>query len=279
MPRLPMKFQNTETCKKDYLFKVTNELACGYGKKVVLRLNDLEIPRNKFVFVLGISGSGKSTMIELLGLMRNSLISGSFNFKPSKNEDSYIIDQSFLSSKNDRLANIRKSFFSFIFQENYLVNEYTFKENAEITSLIKGQIENETLIQYIEDLKLSNKINTSISRASVGQRQRVALIQALLPAYEVLFCDEPTGNLDPFMANKVMTKLQNAVSYMGKSLIMVSHSISNAREYADIIYILTPVKDGDNIVFQPKKIFEKGDPDPEQEIMVHFKKSYETIDK
>jgi putative ABC transport system ATP-binding protein len=120
------------------LFIIKN-LACAYKNgNDVLRINDLVIPRNRFVVLVGKSGSGKSTFLETLGLMNKTITSGDVLFFPSNDGHSVSLKQQWESSNKNKIASIRRKYFSFIFQNTNLMQNFTAHENACLSQMILG---------------------------------------------------------------------------------------------------------------------------------------------
>ncbi len=227
---------------KKTIFRIQN-LACSYSlnaKDSVLRVKDLEIERGELIFLLGASGSGKSTLLETLGLMNNTLAEGSIQFISPENEVIKYEDI-WYSNHVAALSEMRKKHFSFIFQNTNLMENFTAYENICLSPMIQQGIpQNEAL----EDATtLMEKVNLPLQQVgyetlsvnlSGGQRQRVAFVRALVSKYAVLFCDEPTGNLDERNANELMLILRDAISDQS-SVIVVSHDINLALRHATTI--------------------------------------------
>ena len=228
------------------LFEI-KKLKCAYNsERVVLEIDELIIPKGKIVFIVGVSGVGKSTILETLGMMNNTIQPSTdtvFNFYPDEIKPA--IPLSTLWTKNDKaLSAFRNNFYSFIFQNTNLMNNLTAYENVYITSLIQGLSLSQALPhtkQVLEDIQLEEITpDSKINELSGGQRQRLAFARAISPQFTVLFGDEPTGNLDFNNAENLMELLRNKFKNvaMNKSAIIVSHDMNLALKFADqIIYI------------------------------------------
>jgi len=229
------------------LFHIKN-LKCAYNdqKKVVLNIKELIIPRGQIVFILGSSGSGKSTLLETLGLMNNTFQSGDIRFFSNPESNSDFVDFSKIWSEgNERLNQIRKANFSFIFQQTNLMENFTAYENVCMSEMIKeGNRLDETLSQA---KNLMNRVGLTENEVKIdkmsmflsgGQRQRLSFVRALSNKANVLFCDEPTGNLDETNANELFQVIREEAN-KGRSAIIVSHDINLALKHADQIIVLT----------------------------------------
>lgn len=230
------------------LFDIQN-LRCSYDKnyregesKVVLEINRLAIPRGKKIFIVGESGIGKSTILETLGMMNNTIVPGDdtrFRFSSTDNED---IDLASLwSSKSERkLSDFRLRNYSFIFQSTNLMRNFTAFENVAFTRMLQGyprfQCFQRTRLA-LDSLGLDHVSEDRLAHElSGGQQQRLAFARAILPDFTVLFGDEPTGNLDSENAVRVMQILTDKLDELGgASAIIVSHDMHLSITFADVI--------------------------------------------
>ncbi|NDP22169.1 MAG: ATP-binding cassette domain-containing protein [Paludibacter sp.] len=260
----------------NYIFDIKN-LKCAYQTdKVVLDVKQLQIPFGKIVFVVGESGIGKSTILETLGLMNNTIISEPdtlLNYRATPvSEDVNILD--LWGEKGDkRLSRFRLNNFSFIFQQTNLMRNFTAYENIAITRMLQGKSRGESITRTKEALtalglsQIDHK--REVFELSGGQQQRLAFARAIVPDFSVLFGDEPTGNLDPVTAEKVMTILKNQLkdeksNHRDATAIIVSHSIDLAIEFGDLIVKIHSVPRENNPdryygVIDEKSIYDKRD--------------------
>lgn len=216
-------------------------------------MKQLNIPAGKLVFVIGKSGIGKSTFIESLGLMNNTILDKpnthiGFHYAAKKSID--------LSAAwklhNDALSDLRKQYFSFVFQNTNLMPNFTAGENMMTSLLIQGkpvEMAKPIVLEVMRRLSLTEDIfDRKTTELSGGQRQRLAFVRAVISDFVVLFGDEPTGNLDEKTAADLMTVLKNLVQEEGKTAIIVSHDLKLAQNFADVIIPLTPVFDKNGIM-------------------------------
>ena len=232
------------------MYKLKN-IDCKYltSKRAVLEIEELEINKNEVVFFVGPSGVGKSTILETLGLMNDTIDKESKRFSESKFNfciDGTTIDMKHIwEEKESTLSDIRNDFFSFIFQENNLFQSLSGMQNAIASSLIKGKSSVDAYNDAIQvrdeilsDINLDEKTQDfSINGISGGQKQRLSFIRAIITKYNVLFADEPTGNLDWLNAEILMKDLIKNMNE-NSSAIIVSHDIDLALQFADkIVYL------------------------------------------
>jgi ABC-type lipoprotein export system ATPase subunit len=230
-----------------YLFNIEN-LRCSYEKpyiegasRVVLEIRRLQIDRGKKVFIVGESGIGKSTILETLGMMNNTIVPDSSTCFLFQEADGRQIDLCALWHKSDgALSRFRLHNYSFIFQSTNLMRNFTAFENVAYTRMLQGYSQEECFDrtrQVLDDLGLE-RINEQrmTQELSGGQQQRLAFARAILPDFTVLFGDEPTGNLDSENAERVMCIIRDKLnSQQDASAVIVSHDMHLATNFADII--------------------------------------------
>lgn len=239
---------NEKLNKMDKLFEI-NDLRCSYDRnyregvsKVVLEIRNLVLPKGKKIFIVGESGIGKSTILEVLGLMNNTIVpKGSTRFLFYDNEATQV-DLMDLWEKNndDELSEFRLKHFNFIFQSTNLMRNFTAYENIALTRMLQGYSQTDSFAKASEvlaDLGLSHISEDRMAQElSGGQQQRLAFARAILPDFTVLFGDEPTGNLDSDNAVKAMELLSGKLNELeGSSAIIVSHDMHLAVSFADMI--------------------------------------------
>ncbi|MBI2990364.1 MAG: ABC transporter ATP-binding protein [Candidatus Magasanikbacteria bacterium] len=191
----------------------------------------LKIERGEFVAIMGPSGSGKSTLMHIL------------SFLDSPSAGSYFFDgQDAGGFDTDRLAEMRNRRVGFVFQSFNLLPRTTVRENIELPLLYssKNKKEYKDLVdKAIESVALSHRGQHLSNQLSGGERQRVAIARALVNDPDVIFADEPTGNLDSKSGTQIMSILQG-LNKKGHSIIMVTHELDTARHAKRIVHL----KDG-----------------------------------
>jgi ABC-type lipoprotein export system ATPase subunit len=225
------------------------DLACAYKNgNEVLTIRELVIPRNRFIVLVGMSGSGKSTFLETLGLMNNTIKRGDVLFYPTNNaEQPLSLKQHWEPSHKKEIARLRREYFSFIFQNTNLMQNFTAHENACLSQMILGVSVNEAMKNVKETMATMGLANVpetrNASELSGGQKQRLAFVRAITPDFTVLFGDEPTGNLDEFNSDELMRKLQQNIAEFNRTAIIVSHNIALSVKYADLLIVLKKKED------------------------------------
>lgn len=221
--------------KKDYIDEgeVTSAL-----RGVTFTIN-----KGDFVSIMGPSGSGKSTLVQILSFLDRST-GGSYTFLGKKIEDLSDVE----------LAHIRNKSIGFVFQSFNLLTRLTVYENIEIP-LIYSDVPVADRKKMIEDavrsVGLEEKLHVETAKLSGGQKQRIAIARALVNDPDIIFADEPTGNLDSVSGAQVMAILDN-LHDAGRTVILVTHETATA-EFADrIIHIRDGVIDSDTPVKNPR---------------------------
>ncbi len=238
------------------------KLDCSYTGNVadkVLHINYLDIQAGKITFLLGASGTGKSTLLETIGLMNNTIASGEVNFVNGKERIAFHE----LWNTPLKLSEVRKKHLSFIFQNTNLMENFTAYENISLSRMIKeSKAEIDVLPGAKELMKKVNLPESEVNETTLavnlsgGQRQRIAFVRALNTEAHVLLGDEPTGNLDEANANELMKLIRSNLS-SDLSAIIVSHDINLALAHADNIILITKDKAQGCGQVQPENIFQR----------------------
>lgn len=229
------------------LFTIEN-LRCSYDRpykeglsRVVLEIKRLHLKRGKKVFIVGESGIGKSTILETLGMMNNTIVpdkDARFFFHETDGRGTDLL--ALWHGSDEILSQFRLRNYSFIFQSTNLMRNFTAYENVAYTRMLQGYGRQETFERtrkLLADLGLEHVNEQRMAQElSGGQQQRLAFARAILPDFTVLFGDEPTGNLDPENAQRVMRVLVQKIDELqDASAIIVSHDMKLATTFADVI--------------------------------------------
>ncbi len=197
-----------------------------------------EITKGEFVAIMGASGSGKSTMMNILGCLDRS--SGG----------EYLLDEVDVSSlKDNALADIRNKKIGFDFQSFNLLPKLSALENVELPMVYAGYSGKERrrkAVIALEKVGLSDRMHHKPNELSGGQRQRVAIARALVNNPAILLADEPTGNLDSRSGEEIMEIFQG-LNEEGATIVMVTHEMEIAQHTKRIVTF----KDGEIIADYP----------------------------
>lgn len=192
-----------------------------FGDRDVLKDVNLNFDKNGMVFILGASGSGKSTLLNVLGLLDDGYDGKIYYGEKSVSDEA-------------QKTNIRRKHIAFIFQEYNLINSLTVKENVQTAvDISEGVLDEEVYSNIISMFKLNNLENRDVATLSGGEKQRVAIARALVRNNEIIFADEPTGNLDEENSDIIF----NALKEVAKNhlVVIVSHNKEAAERFADRI--------------------------------------------
>ena len=213
------------------------------GEETFYALNDvsLSVEEGEFVAIMGASGSGKSTFMNMIGCLD----------KP--NSGSYLLDGiDVLSLDSDSLAEIRNIKMGFVFQGFNLISRTSALDNVQIPMIYKGIDELKRIERAHEVLKivgLENKANNMPNQMSGGQQQRVAIARAIVNDPPLILADEPTGNLDTKTSIEVMNFFVKMNNEMGKTIVLVTHE----PDIAQFCKRIVKFKDGKIISDEVKK--------------------------
>ena len=206
----------------------TENLCKFYGKndslvKAVDHVN-LEGKQGEFLSIVGKSGSGKSTLLHLLG---------GLDYPTSGKV--YIGDTDIFSMKEDKLAVLRRRKIGFVFQAFNLVSSLNVWENVVLPlGLDDRKVDKDWVMDVLTTLGLEKKIHNLPETLSGGQQQRAAIARALITRPEMIFADEPTGNLDSKTTDDVIAMLKLASEKYGQTVVMITHD-EDAAQVADRI--------------------------------------------
>ena len=213
----------------------TIDLTKIYGEKEtsVIALNSINTSfnENQFTAIMGPSGSGKSTLLHCLAGL-DKVTGGSI-----------LINGVDLASLNDKeLTKMRRDSFGFVFQAFNLIPTLTAEENITLPSSIAGKKpEEEWVKQVIEAMDIGDRLGHRPNELSGGQQQRVAAARAMASKPEVIFADEPSGNLDSKSSKELLVFMKSIVDDLNQTIVMVTHD-PYAASFAERVIML---KDGE----------------------------------
>lgn len=203
-----------------------------YGTVEVLRGVDLSISRGEVVSIAGPSGSGKSTLLHILGTL-DKADSGTIS----------INDTAIHSLNGKKLAAFRNQHIGFVFQFHHLLPEFTAWENVCIPGWLAGKNRADVKTEAARLLKmlgLSHRFENKPNQLSGGEQQRVAVARALINKPDIIFADEPTGNLDSANAKDLHELFFDLRKEFGQTFLIVTHNEELARLSDRVLYM----KDG-----------------------------------
>jgi len=201
----------------------------GSGPAVVTALAGvtLEFARGAFTAVMGPSGSGKSTLLHCLAGLDN----------PTSGQV-WVGERALVGLDDKGLTELRRSSVGFVFQQFNLLPTLTAGENIRLSMDIAGRTIDPTWFdEVIDAVGLGQRLSHRPSELSGGEQQRVACARAILGRPEVIFADEPTGNLDSRTSADILTFLRASVDRLGQSLVMVTHDPAAASRSDRVVFL------------------------------------------
>jgi putative ABC transport system ATP-binding protein len=201
----------------------------GKGDTEVRALDgvDVEFERSALTAIMGPSGSGKSTLLHCIAGL-DTLTSGQV----------FLGDLELSALNEKHLTEVRRDRIGFVFQAYNLIPTLTALENITLPSALAGRHPDQAwLDQVIETVGLRDRVKHRPSELSGGQQQRVAVARALAGRPEIIFADEPTGNLDSKASAEILEFMRRAVQDLGNTIVMVTHD-PNAASYASRVVFL-----------------------------------------
>ncbi|MER7708305.1 ABC transporter ATP-binding protein [Kitasatospora sp. NPDC097605] len=207
--------------------QVTKSYGSGETTVTALDAVDVDIQRGRFTAIMGPSGSGKSTLMHCLAGL-DTVTSGRI----------WIGDTEITGLKDKQLTRLRRDKIGFIFQAFNLLPTLNALENITLPMDIAGRKPDQAWLDRVVDtVGLSGRLKHRPTQLSGGQQQRVAVARALAARPEIIFGDEPTGNLDSRSGAEVLSFLRRSVDELGQTIVMVTHD-PVAAGYADRVLFL-----------------------------------------
>lgn len=213
------------------MLKATN-ITRTYNDLQVLKGVDIFVNKGEIVSIVGSSGAGKSTLLHILG-----------SLDKANTGEIWINNQRIDTLKEKELAKFRNKHIGFVFQFHHLLPEFTALENVCIPGWIAGTTKNELEARALELLKilgLEDRASHKPSELSGGEQQRVAVARALINNPDIVFADEPTGNLDSKHAQELHELFLHLQKTMGQTFLIVTHNEALAKMSDRVIHM----KDG-----------------------------------
>ena len=201
----------------------------GSGETQVRALDGVTVgfDRGRFSTIMGPSGSGKSTLMHCIAGL-DKLTSGA----------TFVADVDLTKLSEKQLTELRRDRIGFVFQAFNLIPTLTAIENITLPmSLARREPDRDWLDAVIAAVGLADRLKHRPSELSGGQQQRVAVARALASRPEIIFADEPTGNLDSHSSGEILAFMRHAVSDLGQTIVMVTHD-ANAASYSDRVVFL-----------------------------------------
>ena len=191
--------------------KLTKTFSDGSRKLHVLKDINLQIDEESIITIKGPSGSGKSTLLSIIGTLDNA-------------DSGELLINGISIQENTNIDKLRNKSIGFVFQFHNLISELTLEENVSLPKMIaKEQLDKEELIELFEYFDLKDRMNSFPNDLSGGEKQRVAVMRAVINNPSIIIADEPTGNLDKENALKMMSLFQKLNTEKKLTIIIATH--------------------------------------------------------
>ena len=191
--------------------KLTKTFSDGSKKLHVLKDINLQIDKGSIITIKGPSGSGKSTLLSIIGTLDNA-------------DSGELLINGISIQDNTNIDKLRNKSIGFIFQFHNLISEITLEEKVSLPKMIaKEQLDKKELIELFEYFDLKDRMNSFPNDLSGGEKQRVAVMRAIINNPSIIIADEPTGNLDKENALKMMSLFQKLNTEKKLTIIVATH--------------------------------------------------------
>ena len=191
--------------------KLTKTFSDGSRKLHVLKDINLQIDEGSIITIKGPSGSGKSTLLSIIGTLDNA-------------DSGELLINGISIQENTNVDKLRNKCIGFVFQFHNLISELTLEENVSLPKMIaKEQWDKDELIELFEYFDLKDRMNSFPNDLSGGEKQRVAVMRAVINNPSIIIADEPTGNLDKENALKMMSLFQKLNTEKKLTIIIATH--------------------------------------------------------
>jgi lipoprotein-releasing system ATP-binding protein len=191
--------------------KLTKTFSDGSRKLHVLKDINLQIDKGSIITIKGPSGSGKSTLLSIIGTLDNA-------------DSGELLINGISIQENTNIDKLRNKSIGFVFQFHNLISELTLEENVSLPKMIaKEQWDKDELIELFEYFDLKDRMNSFPNDLSGGEKQRVAVMRAVINNPSIIIADEPTGNLDKENALKMMSLFQKLNTEKQLTIIIATH--------------------------------------------------------
>ena len=191
--------------------KLTKTFSDGRNKLHVLKDINLQIDKGNIITIKGPSGSGKSTLLSIIGTLDNA-------------DSGELLINGISIQDNTNIDKLRNKSIGFVFQFHNLISELTLEENVSLPKMIaKEHLDKKELIELFEYFDLKDRMNSFPNDLSGGEKQRVAVMRAVINNPSIIIADEPTGNLDKENALKMMSLFQKLNTEKKLTIIIATH--------------------------------------------------------
>ncbi len=203
------------------------EVTKRFGERAVLNCVSLEVASGQYVALVGESGIGKSTLLNAIA-----------GLEPVDSGEVWFDEKNVASMSDDELTRLRRDAFGFVFQAFHVLPHLTVEQNVSLPLLLRGMSDLEDTKAILASVGLAGREASPPRELSGGELQRVAIARALVGRPRLVLADEPTGNLDPENAAKILSLLREQSKRQGAAVLLATHSQAAAAQ-CDRAYRLT----------------------------------------
>lgn len=190
-----------------------------------LRVPSLQIAMGEKIALIGHSGCGKSTLLDMLSFILQPSETGSFRFRPDRNDDPLDISGYWNKNAQNNLGDLRKKYIGYVMQTGGLLPYLSVRDNICLSRNLLGMKNNDKAIDDLAGhLGIKRHLDKFPAALSTGERQRVAIGRALAHRPSIVIADEPTASLDPIAAEKIMNLFIELVDELNMTVIVASHA-------------------------------------------------------
>lgn len=204
-------------------------LSKQFGNKKLFQDLSFEIDEKEVVALVGPSGCGKSTILNMIGLL-----------EPIEQGNIYIHNKPLPSVNSKKAIIYRREIINYLFQSNALISSASVKDNLMLamhfTDLSMKQKE-EKIKESLDIFNLKSAYTNTINELSGGEQQRITIVRSVLKPGDIILADEPTGSLDPVMAQKSFDFIKDLRDHFDKTVLMVTHNMEQANQCDRIIHL------------------------------------------
>ena len=205
--------------------KLTKTFSDGSTKLHVLKDISLQIDKGSIITIKGPSGSGKSTLLSIIGTLDNA-------------DSGELLISGISIQENTNIDKLRNKSIGFVFQFHNLISELTLEENVSLPKMIANeQLDKDELIELFEYFDLKDRMNSFPNDLSGGEKQRVAVMRAVVNNPSIIIADEPTGNLDENNCKQLLDLIVKLNKELDKSFLIATHD-SRFKDVSNSIYNL-----------------------------------------
>lgn len=198
--------------------------------KFKLTIPSLQIALGEKIALIGESGCGKTTLLDILTFISKPTDAASFRFRPEQGANALDVEHYWKKNQRNKLGQLRKSRIGYVMQTGGLLPYLTVRENIALSPRLLDILDEDLLSDLSKDLGIEQHMSKLPHQLSTGERQRVAIGRALAHLPSIVIADEPTASLDPIAAKKIMDLFIGLVESLNITVIVASHAWKHVQQ-------------------------------------------------